>query len=134
MQPQDVNPQDLTTQPANQATTAQEMRGKTTNCWKSETPAGNETHGQHQVHSPAARMAATSAQARRADKRATLLRTDAATAQADTAATNRMTDTAKNCVNRQTRQPTALTSCEETRAEQPATATRARRKLCNEVT
>jgi len=62
------------------------------------------------------------------------LQIDIATAQADTAATNRMTDTAKNCVNRQTRQPTALTSCEETRAEQPATATRARRKLYNEVT
>jgi len=114
VQPPDVNPQVKTTQPANQATTAQEMRGKMTPCRKSETPAGNETHGQHQAHSR--------------------LRTDNANWQADTAATNRMTDTEKNCVNRQTRQPTALTSCEKTRAEQPATATRARRKLCNEVT
>jgi len=114
MQQPDVNPQDLTTQPANRATTAQKMRGKTTHCRKNETPAGNETHGQYRTHSR--------------------LRTDKANWQADTVATNRMKDTAKNCVNRQTRQPTALTSCEETHAEHPATATRAHRKLCYEPT
>jgi len=114
MQPQDVNPQEKTTQPANRVTTAQEMRGKMTHCRKSETPAGNETHGQHQAYSR--------------------LRTDNANWQADTAATNSMTDTEKNCVSRQTRQPTALTSWKEMRAEQPVTATRARRTLCNEVT